>query len=112
MLDQQPHLLLITETQLRSNIGISSFFDGYEFYGRKREGKVGGGVAALVRNDVRSNIAVHISQRTIESLWVSIRRNNQRPLMIGVYCGKQESCSIDDIEKEYGQYQQQTHNWP
>ena len=102
LLDQQPHLLLITETQLRSNIGMSSFFNGYEFYSRKREGKVGGGVAALVRNDVRSNIAVHIPQRTIESLWVSVRRKNAKPLMIGVYYGKQESRTTkDEIEKEY-----------
>ena len=82
LLEQQPHLFMITETQLRSNTGIS--IEGYSFYGRKREGKFSGGVAALVRNDIRSSVAYHESERNIESLWISIRRHNLAPLKIGV----------------------------
>ena len=40
--DQEPHLFLITETQLRSDVPEN--LKGYTFYGRKREGKNGGGV--------------------------------------------------------------------
>ena len=64
-----PHLFLLTETQLRSNTGISA--DGYTFFGRKREGKIGGGVGICVRNDIRPSIAAHISERNLEIIWVS-----------------------------------------
>ena len=38
LLEQRPHLFMITETQLRSNTGIS--LEGYSFYGRKRDIKI------------------------------------------------------------------------
>ena len=62
--EKNPHLILITETQLRSNTGIN--IPGYTFYGRKREEKIGGGVGTLVRNDIRQNAASHTSERNIE----------------------------------------------
>ena len=40
MHDNDPQIFLLTETQLKSNIGIQ--VDGYQFYGRKREGRNGG----------------------------------------------------------------------
>ena len=62
--ENQPHLFLITETQLKSNTGIN--IEGYTFFSRKREGRAGGGVAIFVRNDIRSNITVHYSEQNIE----------------------------------------------
>ena len=95
----EPHIFLITETQLRSN--LSESFSGYTFFHRKREGKVGGGVGILVKNEFRHNIAPHISDRPIEIMWLSVFRNNNVPLLIGVYYGKQESrTSNDEIERE------------
>ena len=94
----EPHIFLITETQLRSDLAVS--FVGYTCFHRKREGKVGGGVGILVRNDFRYNIAPHISDRSIEMMWLSVFRRGDVPLLIGVYYGKQESVSRMEIDNE------------
>ena len=97
--DNKPHLFFLTETQMRSN--SNEQFDGYTFFGRKREGKLGGGVAFLARNDIKHNLMTHFSERNIEILWTSIRRKGQPPLFIGTYYGKQETRSNkEEIEKE------------
>ena len=96
---QQPHIFLMSETQLRSDLTES--FSGYTFFHRKREGKLGGGVGILVKNDFRHNIAPHTSDRPIEIMWLSVFRNNNTPLLIGVYYGLQESrTSKDEIDRE------------
>ena len=42
-----------------------------------------------------------ISNRNIEVIWVSIRRKNLPPIIVGTYYGKQESrTSKEEIEKE------------
>ena len=86
---KSPHIFLLAETQLRSNNGIN--IPGYIFHGRKREEGVGGGVAILVRDDIRFNTTVHLSQRNLEIIWIGVRRHKKCPLMIGCYYGKQES---------------------
>ena len=96
--ENDPHLFLLTETQLRTNTGNT--FEGYTLFGRRREGKVGGGVGILVRNDVKHTTAPHISERDIEIMWVSIRRKQLPPLIVGTYYGKQESTSKNEIERE------------
>ena len=106
LLDEySPHLFLVTETQLRSDTGIT--IPNYTFHSRKREGQVGGGVGILVRNDMRSYVAVHKPDRNIEILWLSIRRKNNPPLILGTYYGKQETTSKEDIEKEMTQLQEE-----
>ena len=95
----EPHIFLVAETQLRSDLTES--FTGYTFFHRKREGKVGGGVGILVKNNFRHNIALHISDRPLEIMWLSVFRNNERPLFIGVYYGRQESrTSKEETERE------------
>ena len=95
----EPNIFLISETQLRSN--LAETFAGYTFFHKKREGKTGGGVGILVKNDFRHNIAPHISDRPIEVMWLSVFRSNDTPLIIGVYYGKQESRTTrDEIERE------------
>ena len=97
--ENSPQVFLVTETQLRSNTGIN--LEGYVFFGRKREGRIGGGVAALVRNDIRSNITAHLSDRNIEMLWIGVQRKNTQPLFLGVYYGRQETrTSKDEINRE------------
>ena len=97
--EKNPQIFLLSETQLRTNTGIN--IEGYVFYGRKREGKFGGGVGILVRNDMKHNVACHVSVRNIEIMWVSLRRKQSAPLMIGVYYGKQETRTAkNDIEHE------------
>ena len=97
--DYDPHMCLLTETQLRSNLGIK--IDGFTFYGRKREGKNGGGIGFLVRNDILNKTAPHISDRNIELMWVSVTTKTNRPIMIGLYYGAQETrTSKNEIELE------------
>ena len=87
--ETRPQLFLLTETQLQSNTGIN--INEYVFHGRKREGGSGGGVAILVRKDVRSSIFVHLPERNIEVIWVSVRRTKMPPVIIGTYYGKQQT---------------------
>ena len=94
----EPHIFLIAETQLRSD--MAEHFVGYTCFQRKREGKAGGGVGILVRNDFRCKVAPHISDRSIEIMWLSLFRNENTPLLVGVYYGKQESSSQSEIENE------------
>ena len=96
--ENRPHLFLLTETQLRSNTGIN--VKEYVFHGRKREGGTGGGVAILIREDIRPSISVHLPERNIEIIWVSIRRTKMPPVIIGTYYGKQESASKEEIKRE------------
>ena len=85
----KPEIALFTETMLK---GTSSFnIDGYTFCGKGREKKACGGVGILVHNDVKHIVTPHETQRNIELMWVSVRRNGQRPIYIGVYYGKQET---------------------
>ena len=95
--EKNPHIFLIAETLLRTNTGI--YVKNYTFFGRKREGKLGGGVGILVRNNLRLNTAPHISSRDIEIMWVSVRRKQMPPLMVGIYYGIQE-CRVTKSEIE------------
>ena len=105
--DNDPQIYLLTETQLRSDTGMK--IDGYNFYSRKREGKSGGGVGILVRNDIVNKTAPHISDRNIEMMWISLRTKGERPLMIGVYYGQQESMSKNEIELEMSLLKEEIH---
>ena len=97
--EHNPQVFLLTETLLRSNTGIS--IDGYTFFGKCRDGKTGGGVGILIHNDIKKHAAPHQSERDIEILWISIRRKNLPPILIGSYYGKQETrTSKAEIEKE------------
>ena len=89
----------MTETQLRTN--ISPNIEGYTFFNKVREGKIGGGVGIYARNDVTSYVTCKVTERNTEMIWVIIRRKNMLPLIIGTYYGKQESrTSKNEIEQE------------
>ena len=96
--ENNPHLFLLTETQLRSD--TTQKIDGYCFHGKAREDGTGGGVAILVRDDIRSNCSIYKSDRNIEIMWCSIRRKNLPPIFVGTYYGKQESYPAADMENE------------
>ena len=66
--DHTPQLFLLTETQLRSNIAPQ--IQGYTFYGKTREGKIGGGVGIYARHDIIPYLTCHISERNLEIIWV------------------------------------------
>lgn len=104
--EYKPQMFVITETLLKSNTGTK--IDGYTFYGKAREGKNGGGVGVLVRNDINETTAPHITERNIEIIWISVRRKKLPPLLIAAYYGKQESrTSKDEIEREMALLQEE-----
>ena len=96
---ENPQLFLLTETLLQTDNELK--IDGYSFFGKARRERKGGGVGILVRNDIKNLIIPHISERAIEMMWISLRRRNQNPVLIGCYYGKQETrCNKDDICEE------------
>ena len=97
--EKLPQIVLLTETMLNDMTNIQ--IQGYSFCGKGRIDKGCGGVGILVRNDLMNHVTPHESHRHLEIMWVSIRRQNQHPLFIGVYYGKQESVKKNEIEKEF-----------
>ena len=54
-----------------------------------------------MRNDIKINTAPHITDRDIEIMWLSVRRKNLSPVIIGAYYGKQECwMSKEQIKRE------------
>ena len=98
-MEKLPEIVLLTETMLNDMTNIQ--IQGYSFCGKGRIDKGCGGVGILVRNDLMNHVTPHESHRQLEIMWVSIRRQNQHPLFIGVYYGKQESVKKNEIEKEF-----------
>lgn len=95
----KPDVVLLCETQLKSNVGMR--FQGYLFFGRSRLEKSGGGVAILVKEELKNIFSVHTSERNIEILWVSATRTDKKPIYFGVYYGRQESrVNKEEIEEE------------
>ena len=88
----------LAETHLSDNKGVK--IDGYTFFGRAREGRNGGGVGIIVKNTMKKRISPHYSVRNIEIMWISISRTPEKPLYVGIYYGKQESCSMDEMKEE------------
>ena len=95
----QPDIALFTETHLTENKGIG--IEGYSFFGKARQTGKGGGVGVFVKNTKKHIVAPHYSTRELEILWVSIHRNSELPLYVGVYYGKQEkTCTNATIAHE------------
>ena len=94
----KPDIILLAETHLKQNIGVR--IPGYTFFGRTRTEGAGGGVGILVSNGRKSVVAPLATTREIEISWVSLRRNKNRPISIGIYYGKQES-RVSKAEIEY-----------
>ena len=88
--EMKPKMVLIAETQMRTNKGIE--IDGFTYFGRIREEKNGGGVCAFVNNELKNIASPHYSERKIEILWISIKTTSV-PIYFGIYYGKQESRS-------------------
>ena len=89
---------LFCETFLTENKGLK--LDGYTFFGNARTTGKGGGVGICVKNDKKSFISPHYSQRPLEIIWVSMVQPNGKPLFVGVYYGLQESVSLSKIQEE------------
>ena len=106
MLDEnKPDIFLLTETQLKSDMGIK--FKGYCFFGKQRTSSTGGGVGILVKEELKTIIAPYYSERNLEIIWVTLKSSNNRPIFFGSYYGKQESCPKAEIETEMMQIQEE-----
>ena len=95
---ENPQIFLLTETLLTTDNDIH--IDGYTFFGKARKDRKGGGVGILVQNEIKNSVIPHISDGTIEIIWLSARRKKDptRPVFIGCYYGKQETrCSKEEI---------------
>ena len=97
--ETKPDIALFTETHLTEDKGVS--VEGYTFFGRPRTTGKGGGVGIFVKNDKKTVIAPHYSDRELEIIWVSVSRESETPLYIGAYYGKQETtCNNATIQEE------------
>ena len=90
----KPDISLFTETMLKSQNEMK--IEGYTFFGKSRGKKTCGGVGILVRNDLKGYVTPHETRDNIELLWVSLRRDKNHPIFLGVYYGKQESRNSRD----------------
>ena len=93
-----PDIALFCETHLTNGAGIR--LEGYAFFTKPRMDSAGGGVGICVKQEKKSIISPHYSERPLEILWVSVARQNQKILHIGVYYGLQESASKERIKEE------------
>ena len=84
-----PQIALFAETMLNTQNGFK--IDGYTFCGKSRPKKACGGVGILVKNEFKHLVTPHETAGDIELLWVSIKRDKEKPIYVGVYYGKQES---------------------
>ena len=85
---------------MRAN--INEKIGEYTLLSKVREGKNGGGVAILVRDDIKNTVTPHIPERKIELIWAFIKRKKKRPLFVGSYYGKQETrTNRNEIEREF-----------
>ena len=89
---------LFCETFLTENKGVQ--IEGYTFFGRARTTGKGGGVGICVKNDKKTVISPHFTERPLELLWVSVIQFNKTPLYIGVYYGLQESVNVAKMQVE------------
>ena len=94
----KPQIALFTETKLAGNVGFK--VEGYTFCGKSGKTKNCGGVGILVKDDLKHIITPHEPFHDIELFWVSIRQKNKKPIYCGIYYGKQESCSVQDMKNE------------
>ena len=53
-----------------------------------------------MKDEKRSVVAPHLTERPLEILWVSVARENMKPLFIGVYYGIQESTNLERAKAE------------
>ena len=95
------HIVAVVETKQ-----IPPRLEGYGIWNSKeRKNKGGGGVAIAARNDVNSKIIKvdNLDEDEQDVVWVELKKSLKENLYIGVYYGKQESASREDVENEFDQ---------
>lgn len=97
----KPHIITLAETKLKQN---TPQLNNYTWITRNRTQREGGGVAILIRNDIkqRTKIVTDIENNDQEVLWIEFQTNNQQ-LYIGIFYGPQENTPIEETERQYSQ---------
>ena len=99
------HVITITETQIKP-----PRIPGYaDWYHKPRTNRDGGGVAITVRDDLshKTQPIDDLEDDNQEVKWIKININNSKKIQIGVYYGKQERDSREDVEREFLQLRTQ-----
>ena len=63
---EKPDIVLLTETLLPTDMNMN--FPGFVFFSKARKARKGGGVAILVKEDLKNTIIPHVSERNIEMM--------------------------------------------
>ena len=95
------HIITITETK---TITEPPKLDGYKWIPKSRKGRLGGGVAMAVRQDIANNVkeVPDLEDQNQEVLWTQVSHGTQKTF-IGTYYGLQETANKEDVENEFSQ---------
>jgi hypothetical protein len=80
--ESNPHLILVTESWLKPDIGNNEFIpENYTVHRKDRIGRSRGGVFIAVRNDL---IATHLEFLDVDTelIWISLQMANARPIHV------------------------------
>jgi len=101
----EAHIIAITETK-----NLPPIAKGYSrWISKERKGRMGGGVAIAVRQDLSSKISKveDLGEEDQEIVWIELRITNNQRIYVGTYYGKQENAPIKEIEREYSKIRTQ-----
>jgi hypothetical protein len=96
-------ILTISETWFNSSVSNASVaLDGYKLYRLDRLRKVGGGVCAYIRNNLKAKILKTISEITtsgFHQLWLNVQNNKLKSFIIGVLY-RPPDCPLSFIDND------------
>ena len=108
------HIAAITETHLNAKNEVS--VTGYQWLGKNRTDREGGGVGFLIRNDIKDKVQIIDTTEGTDSeiLWIKLKSSTN--IAIATMYGKQETSPKDTIENQFeelttqvNQLQQENH---
>ena len=102
------HIITLAETKLPTD---PPDITGYSWITKNRTNHKGGGVAILVRNDIKHRCQQinDLEDQNQDICWVQIQTNNSA-IYVGVYYGKQEHAPLEEIKAEFAQLTAQVIN--
>jgi exonuclease III len=94
------HIAGLTETHLTNNEALT--IKGYQWIGKNRDNKPGGGLGFLVRNDIKHLVGTEDSsnnEEEIEMQWANIKIG--KGIAMGLFYGKQKSARKEEVERQF-----------
>ena len=95
------HIIAVTETKTTTD---PPKLDGFEWITKNRKGRLGGGVAIAIRQDIVKSVSqvLDLEDQNQEVLWIELKHGQQKTF-IGTYYGRQENATKEDVETEFSQ---------